>query len=527
MAGSISDADAAALLRRLGFGPRPEDVDQLRRAGLAAWLETQLAAGSGDEPEVAARLKSLSLRIHYPAGPGTPLPNGVVQDWPAADEMRPVGFLDQPIEAIWHLTDRKVALAPQERGRPRDEVIAATMIRAAYSPWQLREVMTGFWHDHFNVDAYGGGDQIAVALPSYDRDVIRPHAFGNFRELLEAVATSTAMQYYLSNQSSRAGSANENYGRELFELHTLGRDAYLNDRYDRWKDVPGALKDRPVGYIDEDVYEAARAFTGWTIENGARIDNHTQLPQTGRFRYVESWHDGYQKRVLATDFDPFQPPMADGRKVLDLVAAHPATAHFIAKKLCRRLIGQNPPEATIRMAAAVFHSHAKAPDQIARTVRAIVLSPGFRGARTPKIRRPLQVAIGFVRATGIDFTPTEGLSNALAVSGQRLFGWPSPDGYPDDDTLLLNANGLRQHWTLAIGLAVDAWNTGPLPADLAAPTPAAAARHWLTAFNGVADEAEVAAVSSGLDWPPDAPVTAKRLALIAGYCAAAPSFQTA
>ena len=187
-----------------------------------------------------------------------------------------------------------------ERRRPRDEVVAATVLRAVHSRWQLREVMCEFWHDHFNVDALGS-EAIGVALPAYDRDVIRRHCFGNFREMLEAAATSTAMQYYLSNCSSRAGAANENYARELFELHTMGRAAYLNDRYDRWRDVPGALEGKPAGYIDQDVYEAARAFTGWTIEDGGAIDAHRRLPQSGQFVYVENWHDGYQKRVLATE----------------------------------------------------------------------------------------------------------------------------------------------------------------------------------------------------------------------------------
>ena len=134
------------------------------------------------------------------------------------------------------------------------------------------------------------------------------------------------MLVYLNNRSSRAGSANENYARELLELHTLGRGAYLNTLYDRWRDVPGATEGRPQGYIDQDVYEAARAFTGWTIADGTGLGGGMALPATGAFTYVEAWHDGYQKRVLGHEFDPFQAPMADGRKVLDLVADHPATA---------------------------------------------------------------------------------------------------------------------------------------------------------------------------------------------------------
>src|SRR5208283_694374 len=110
-----------------------------------------------------------------------------------------------------------------------------------------------------------------------------------------------------------------------------------------WREVPGALQGRPAGYIDQDVYEAARAFTGWTIEDGSSVDARRKLPFTGQFVYVENWHDGYQKRVLATEFDAFAVALSDGRQVLDLVAAHPATAQFLCDKLCRRFIGGEPP----------------------------------------------------------------------------------------------------------------------------------------------------------------------------------------
>ena len=167
----------------------------------------------------------------------------------------------------------KSAVSGAERARPRTEVIAATLLRSVYSRYQLKEVISQFWHDHFHVNAFSD-ERISVALPVYDRDVIRKNCFGNFRVLLEAVATSTAMQFYLSNYSSRAGAANENYARELLELHTFGRENYLNDNFNSWREVPGALKGQPIGYIDQDVYEVARAFTGWTIA------------ETGRFNYV-------------------------------------------------------------------------------------------------------------------------------------------------------------------------------------------------------------------------------------------------
>jgi uncharacterized protein (DUF1800 family) len=339
------------------------------------------------------------------------------------------------------------------------------MTRAVYGRYQLREVMTQFWHDHFHVNAFSD-EHIAVALPVYDRDVIRKHCFGNFRAMLEDVASSTAMQYYLSNHSSRAGAANENYARELFELHTFGREAYLNDRYDRWREVPGALSGHPEGYIDQDVYEAARAFTGWTIEDGGQIDGGRKLPATGRFTYVENWHDGYQKRVLATEFDPFAPPMADGRKVLDLIAEHPATARHMSTKLCIRMIGPDAPASITTRAAELWQKQTHAPDQIAQVIRLIATSPEFFQSRGSKVKRPLALMANYVRIMGYDFTPSEGLFYQLANAGQRLFGAPTPVGLPDDNKIFLGSNAMRNRWQLLMGLAQNSWGNGvPQPRE--------------------------------------------------------------
>ena len=289
---------------RLGYGPRAGEYEALLRQGADGWLEEQLVVAPPAESEMDARLAAVKMPIKYDKA----------LKYPAVDEVRPLSLLNKPIEKLWALFDPKGTVAPPERSRVRDEVIAATMLRAVYAKYQLREVISQFWNDHFHVNAFTS-DQVAVGLAAYDRDVIRKNAFGNFRAMLEDVATSASMQYYLSNHSSRAGAANENFGRELFELHTLGKDVYYNDRYNRWRDVPGALAGRPEGYIDQDVYESARAFTGWTIEDGAHVDAQRVLPATGKFVYVDKWHDGYQKRVLAAEFQPFTPPMADGRQV--------------------------------------------------------------------------------------------------------------------------------------------------------------------------------------------------------------------
>jgi uncharacterized protein (DUF1800 family) len=396
--------------------------------------------------------------------------------------------------------------------------------------------MAQFWHDHFHVNAFAD-DHIAVAMPTYDRDVIRKNCFGNFREMLEAVATSTAMQYYLSNRSSRAGAANENYARELFELHSFGREAYLNDRYDRWREVPGALDGHPEGYIDQDVYEAARAFTGWTVEDGAGIDGGRKLPSTGRFSYVENWHDGYQKRVLATEFEPFGKPRADGRKVLDLIAEHPATARHMSAKLCHRLIGPDAPASITARAAEKWQKTVQAPNQIAQIVRLIAESPEFAQSRGSKVKRPLALMANYVRIMGYDFTPSEGLSNQIANAGQKLFGHPTPTGLPDDNAFFMDSNAMRNRWQLLIGLAQNSWGNGvPQPsATLAAwgghvGVGADMTSEWFRLFGvpGDTNLAAQAAVAAGLvpfAWPSGGDGE-KHMAMAAALAAMAPEFQT-
>ncbi len=522
---SNNSEDMLFVLNRLGYGARAEEYTALEKNSVAAWLEEQLSAPQEDEQPVKTRLEACKLRIKYDA---------VADKWPAMDEMRPLSALAKPIEELWRVFDPEKQTNGQERSRPRNEVIAATMLRAVYSRFQLQEVMAQFWHDHFHVNAFTD-DHIAAALPIYDRDIIRKHCFGNFRTLLEATATSTCMQYYLSNHSSRAGAANENYARELFELHSFGRENYLNDNYNRWRDVPGALEGQPVGYIDQDVYEAARAFTGWTIADGAAIDNGRKLPATGGFYYVENWHDGYQKRVLAHEFDPFAQPMADGRQVLDLIAAHPATAEHMAKKLCLRLAGPNPPAALTARVTAAWKKTVNAPDQIAQLIKLIVQSPEFMQSRGAKVKRPLALLANYVRVMGFEFSPNEELFNHLSNAGQRLFGAPTPVGLPDDNALFLGSNAMRYRWALLLGLAQNQWGNG-------APDPFATLAAWrVKAVQGTEVTAELfrllggaaggnyivsATAAAGL-LPFAAPTAGdeKKLAMASAIAAMSPEFQ--
>ncbi|MBN9535961.1 MAG: DUF1800 domain-containing protein [Alphaproteobacteria bacterium] len=514
------EVDPRLLLDKLAFGPSSSSLHEVAKIGVEAWLAQQLKPPAEDD--CTGRIASTRWHLKY------------VSKMPAAevDEDRALDVIAEPIEQHWTTLDKETPY--QERLFLRTAVAAATLIRAVHSRWQLREMLVDFWHNHFNVNAAGDG-AVAAALPAYDRDVIRRHALGNFREMLEAVATSAAMQVYLNNRSSRGGAANENYARELFELHTLGRPAYLNALYNKWRQVPGATDGRPQGYIDQDVYEAARAFTGWSIEDGAGIGMGRRLPTTGKFTYVETWHDNYQKRVLAAEFDPYQSPLADGRRVLDLVADHPATARYLCGKLFCRLVADTPDESTIAAAVKVWRETRRAPDQIARTIEAIVRSDAFRRSAGAKVKRPLELYASFARAAAIDVVSTPGLLGELDGSGQRLFGWGPPTGHPDENDYWLSSNMMRRRWSLLLGLADDAWKAGVSEAALTVAEQPSAGAALYAAYRQILGGGPSPEVTIGIlggmglkpDTPfqsrKDAPALAKRLL---AYCAMTPAFQT-
>ena len=436
----ISPTQEHLLAARLSFGPTPALCAALKERGLEAWLDEQLHPDEKVDADCETRMSKTRWPIEYGAG------GDKGKKWPALKENRALQHLDAPANALWQLQNYEHPMPFEERVRPLEEVRAATWVRAVYSQWQLREVLVSFWRDHFNVNAEKT-EAIAAVLPLYDRDVLRRHALGNFREMLEAVAASTAMLYYLDNVFSKASPANENYARELFELHTLGAGAYRNDLYKRWREVPGALSGRPDGYIDQDVYEAARAFTGWTVSNGDE-DEHGKRSNTGAFLYRDGWHDPYQKRVLAAEFDPNQPPMSDGKAVLDLVSNHPATAEHLCLKLCRRFLGDEPPAGLVQKAVQVWRESAKMSDQIARVIRAIVLAPEFVAAPRSKVKNPMELAASFLRGTGAHFRPSPDFRDAVQSMGYRLFNWPTPTGHPDVNAYWLGTNTTVGRWNL-------------------------------------------------------------------------------
>jgi len=427
-------------LNRITYGATPADIEKVRKNGLAKYIDEQLNPSDDEGEAVKNKLASVVFPIKYPAK----------QDvYPAVDEDRPLALINAPIEKLWAMLGKSTA--PMERNRVVEEVRMASWVRAVYSPWQLKEILVEFWHNHFNVTTVGD-DKISVTFPIYDREVIRKNSLGNFRAFLEAVSKSAAMQYYLDNFSSKASPANENYARELFELHTLGSDFYFNNLYNRWREVPGALEGKPIGYIDEDVYEAARAFTGWTIADGSSLGRGDNLPNTGNFYYFDGWHDNYQKRVLGVEFEPNQPPLADGIKVLDLVAYHPATARNICKKLCIRFIADEPPQNVINEAVKVWMRHQKSPDQIKETLRYILSTKEFINLSSQKVKRPFELIASLFRITHADVTPNSLLTQRMARMGYLHYQWPAPTGHPDKSSYWLSSNALLARWNSTISL---------------------------------------------------------------------------
>jgi uncharacterized protein (DUF1800 family) len=440
-------------LNRLTFGATNVLREEISRMGREAWLDHQLGLPASD-PALQDRLVRARLRISYPADSDE---NG--DSWPALDELRPLSALSSDPADLVRLVDWSPGngMDFSERVRPATEVIAASLIRAVHAKAQLREMMTQFWHDHFNVNALK--DEFTAAFfPSYDT-TLRDHALGNFRVLLGQVAQSPAMLYYLNNADSIASPANENFARELLELHTLGAANYLNDRYDDWKSVPGASEGLALGYLDLDVYEVARAFTGWSVGDGRWLAEGETAPRTGQFNYVARWHDPYQKRVLGREFPPHRGPMEDGNEVLDILARHPGTAAFVCEKLARRFLSDDPPPGLVARMAQVFLTEADAPDQIARVLRTLVLSPDFAAPPT-KLRRPFEFLAALYRATGAEVTADEnGFQWQLGRAGWQQHSYGPPTGHPDRLNAWTGSSTLNRYVDIAVSSLED-WFDG-------------------------------------------------------------------
>jgi uncharacterized protein (DUF1800 family) len=448
---------AVVAMNRLANGMSARDVTAFNALGATdeeryeRWVDQQLNPGAIPDTECEQRIAETRLKIKYDA----------------VNQARPLSLLGASTEQLWPLTQGSM-MNWAERMRPYDEVRVATWIRAVMSRRQLFEVLVDFWHNHFNVKA-SSESTTAATWPVYDR-LIRANALGNFRTFVEEVGKSTAMMYYLDNVSNRSAGGeggNENYARELFELHTLGSDNYLKFYNNRGEieTVSVLGQSYPAGYIDDDIYEASRCLTGWTIANG-----RDGRPNTGAFFYKADWHDTYPKTVLAVrpmegvapapNIPARQAELKDGRDVFDLVSYHPGTARHICTKLVRRLIADSPPQRVVDVAVQVWLENRTAPDQLLKVIRAILLTPECRTTFGAKIRRPLDAIWAYLRATNAQLPSDEEAPGGNAnnggywaslfylsdLTGHRLFGWDTPTGHPDSIAYWANTNGMLMRW---------------------------------------------------------------------------------
>ena len=346
---------------------------------------------------------------------------------------------EKRLDFVWALRpperQRLFALAPVELRRelmlsvaPQNVVASdlteGKLLRAVYSTHQIQELLVDFWYNHFNVFLNKGADRYMI--PAYEREAIRPHVFGKFHDLLLATAKSPAMLFYLDNWQSVAPGAgkrglNENYGRELLELHTLG--------------VEGS-------YTQKDVIEVARCFTGWTI---------ARPRQGGEFEYNDKVHDKGPKVVLGHAI-PAGGGMDDGLKVLDILAHDPATARFISMGLARRFVADDPPPSLV---ARMVEAFKKSDGDLRQVVRVMITSPEFwsQGAYNAKIKTPFEMVVSALRVTNADVSSAFVLSNELQKLGEPLYRKVEPTGYSSANAEWVSSAGLLERMNFALALA--------------------------------------------------------------------------
>jgi uncharacterized protein (DUF1800 family) len=509
------------VLNRLGFGPRPGDVERVKAIGLDKYIEQQLNPEKIDDAASEAKLQNLTaLRMtstelyeKYPQ-PGQLLralqqrgalptdlaqardnrqqnnpnqnqpkngaatsnemqgpPNNNANANPNANAANPMNNAEYR-RAVYEYFKENNLRPPQFI---TGELQMSRILRATYSERQLQEVLVDFWTNHFNVFAGKGADR--WLLVAYDRDTIRPHTMGKFSDLLRATAESPAMLFYLDNfqsvspnapqqrplqqpgnrrllsmsnnpqdqrpqqQQARRG-INENYARELMELHTLGVDG---------------------GYTQKDVQEVARCFTGWTIfaprgagaaaaqiagAGGRRAEMLRE--NAGKFYFNARVHDDGEKIVLGQKI-PAGGGAKDGLMVLDILAHHPSTAKFIATKLVRRFVSDEPPASLVDRVAQTYM---KTDGDIREMLRTIFFSPEFNSAEAyrAKIKRPFELAISAARTLAADTNGGPGFHQWIARMGQPLYGFQTPNGYSDMAEDWVNTGALLERMNFALAL---------------------------------------------------------------------------
>ena len=466
----LPDEQVQQVLNRLTFGARPGEAAQVRSLGVDKWIDLEL------HPERISDANTDALMSKYPIfNMNTADIVGVYNVFQQLrrQAMRAAGAdttMDKN-EARRNLIAQNPQLADAARRAQQlaGQVQSATVARAVTTERQLDEVMVDFWENHFSV--FAGKGLTRLYLAQYDHDVIRPNALGKFRDLLGAVAKSPAMLFFLDNWQSAADSThptlarrpgfggvgagqqlppairnrlqnatpeqrqqimqrlqqqakrglNENYARELMELHTLGVDG---------------------GYSQKDVQEVARALTGWTFNR-----------QTGEFVFNPHIHDSGAKVILGHKF-PAGRGEEEGEAVLDLLARAPATARFITTELARHFVSDDPPKALVDRCAREF-SHTDG--DIRETLRCVITSPEFfsRAAYRAKVKTPFEVVVSGLRAVGAQPDTTPRTAQLVARLGQPIFGRQTPDGWPDRGDAWMNTGAILNRINFGLSLAAD------------------------------------------------------------------------
>jgi uncharacterized protein (DUF1800 family) len=436
--GPVLSARDSALhaLNRLAYGPRPGEVDRLAAAGVMRWVDAQLDPERLDDRARGEWERLPVLRYDRAA---------LAQVYADAERER-----RDAQRAPMTMTDSAPALGPQGRlGRTlADQYVDLALLRAAFSERQLYEVIVDFWTNHFNVLFAKGADRFL--LPDYIEHTIRPHAVGRFADLLVATAESPAMLFYLDNWESvapgseppgrrfgfvptdaarRAALArmprgvNENYARELLELHTLGVDG---------------------GYTQQDVINVARIFTGWSIERPQR---------GGGFQFHDWAHDFGSKVVLGLRF-PAGHGQDEGVRLLRWLATEPATMHHVSRELCQRLVRDDPPDGCVDDAVMAWQ---RSGGEIRAVLRAIVHGQDFWAPANlgAKVKTPLAFLVSALRVTGAQPDTSLRLAQVVARLGEPLFMHAAPDGYPDSAGAWMNSGALFDRMNIAMALAAD------------------------------------------------------------------------
>jgi uncharacterized protein (DUF1800 family) len=403
------------VLNRLTLGPKPGDVERVQQMGVERYIQQQLEPNSIPEPtNLRAQLQSLKTLSMSPME--------LAQEF---------GRPKQQADTKTTMEERK---AYREKLRQvTEEAVQARLLRATASPRQLEEVMVDFWFNHFNVFANKGQGRLWVG--AYEQQAIRPHVFGRFRDLLGATAHHPAMLFYLDNWQNtdpnspgargRFKGLNENYARELMELHTLG--------------VNG-------GYTQKDVVTLAKILTGWTIQQRPNANN----PSPQGFRFDAKRHDSSPKVFLGK---PIQGKgEAEGEEALDLLAASPATARHISFRLAQYFVADKPPDVLVNRLAQNYLSTG---GNIKDLLRTLLSSSEFQDPKfyQVKFKTPYQYVLSAVRATGVEVRNARPIYTALQQLGMPLYGCQSPDGYKNTKEAWLNPDAMTRRLSFATALA--------------------------------------------------------------------------